>query len=344
MIGKRFASLPLAVLLGVATGSAAIGCSKEVKVEAPPPPPPPPPPADGDGDGIPDTEDKCVAEAEDGNPPDAKDGCPNKDLDGDGILIPTDRCADQKEVVNGFEDADGCPDEKPIVQLQEEDIQINQQILFENDSKEIQEASQVVIDAVAKVMVEHPEVELVQVGGHASVTGNSFYNRTLTQSRVDSVSKALQAKGVDKSRLLTQGYGFYCPIAEGDTEEASAKNRRVEFKILINKGKKTGVQLGCDAAKAKGIRPPTVPEPKLAPPAEAVVPAVPEEREPMSAPAAAPATAPAAPAAAPVAPAPAAAAPKRPVVVPAPAPAPAPAPVAPAPAPTPAPPSGGDLK
>jgi hypothetical protein len=55
------------------------------------------------------------------------------------------------------------------------------------------------------------------------------------------------------------GYGRYCPVDEGDSEEAREKNRRVEFKILKMDGKETGVATGCEAAAAKGIKPQPVP-------------------------------------------------------------------------------------
>jgi outer membrane protein OmpA-like peptidoglycan-associated protein len=242
-----------------------MGCKAqaEVKVAKPPPPPPPPPPPDQDGDGIPDANDKCPAEAEDGNPPDAQDGCPNKDMDGDGILIPDDKCPDAKEVVNDFEDTDGCPDEKPLVQLKEKEVQINQKIQFKKDSAKIEEGSMPVVKAVAKLLKDYPEVQLIEVGGHASKEGSEWHNRSLTQKRVDSVVKELVKEGVDKSRLLSQGYGFYCPVDPGESEEALEKNRRVEFKILYRKGKDLAHERGCEAAKKKGIKPkklPPIPE------------------------------------------------------------------------------------
>ena len=211
---------------------AATGCkaSMEVSTKSPPPPPPPPPP-DQDGDGIPDDQDKCPDEAEDGNPPDPKDGCPNKDMDGDGIPVPDDQCPNEPETVNDYEDTDGCPDQKPLVQLKEREVKINQKIMFEKGSAEIKQESQPVIDAVADVLVKNPDVQLVEVGGHASQEGGAAFNRNLTQQRVDSVVKALTDKGVEKQRLLSTGYGFYCVVAEGETEADHEKNRRKARKV-----------------------------------------------------------------------------------------------------------------
>lgn len=259
----RLTNLTAALLIGLA-GTLAAGCAAEAqigaKVETPPPPAPPPP--DADGDGIPEPPDKCPTEKEDGNPPDPKDGCPNKDLDGDGILIPADKCPNEPETVNGFEDEDGCPDTKPIATVTEDRVEITQKILFAKASAEINEESLVVVDAVAKVLKDNPEVQLVEVGGHASAEGNEIFNRTLTQKRVDSVVKALVERGVEEKRLIAQGYGFYCLLAEGETEEEHEKNRRVEFKILHRKGKALDITRGCDTAKNKGVIPVKLPEPE----------------------------------------------------------------------------------
>jgi outer membrane protein OmpA-like peptidoglycan-associated protein len=44
--------------------------------------------------------------------------------------------------------------------------------------------------------------------------------------------KALTDRGVDKSRLVSKGFGITKPIADNKTEEGKIKNRRVEFTIL----------------------------------------------------------------------------------------------------------------
>src|SRR5512140_3445907 len=155
---RRFRRLSWTVPLAlVALGSVAVvGCKGGGEVSIGTPPPPPPPPPDQDGDGIADPDDKCPTEKEDGLPPDTKDGCPDKDMDKDGITVPADKCPDKPETVNGFEDEDGCPDEKPLVQLKETEVQINQKILFHKDKATIEPASAPVIEAVAKLLKEYP--------------------------------------------------------------------------------------------------------------------------------------------------------------------------------------------
>lgn len=252
------------VLLALSAG-ALMGCTAEASMSgsleagnAPPPPPPATPP-DDDGDGIANADDKCPAEKEDGQPPDPKDGCPNQDPDGDGVLGAADKCPNEPETKNDFEDDDGCPDKKPLVMLVGQEVKISQKIQFKKGSAGIEDESKPILDAVADVLKKNPDLQLVEVGGHASKEGDAGFNKTLTQKRVDSVSKELVARGVEKERLFSQGYGFYCPVDTGETPEAMEKNRRVEFKILWRGGKATDMTRGCEAAEKAGIKPKALP-------------------------------------------------------------------------------------
>lgn len=265
-----------------------MGCTAEAalggKIESPQPSaePTPAPPPDADGDGILDADDKCVNEAEDGKAPDAKDGCPNKDEDNDGVALPDDKCPDKPETKNGFEDEDGCPDVRPLVMLVGTRVEIDKKIQFKKGSATIEKDSDTILDAIAEVMKKHTDIGLVEVGGHASKEGDANKNTKLTQQRVDAVVAALVKRGVGKERFMAQGYGSYCAVDAGDSEESLEKNRRVEFKILWRAGKETDEvgKRGCEAAAAKGIKPkalPKMPEPKPAPaaPAAPTAPAAP---------------------------------------------------------------------
>jgi hypothetical protein len=71
--------------------------------------------------------------------------------------------------------------------------------------------------------------------------------------------RALIARSTDKSRLRSKGYGEFCPLDPAHNEAAWEQNRRVEFKIVKTKDGPTGVELGCDGAKQKGVTPDPVP-------------------------------------------------------------------------------------
>ncbi|HJZ83214.1 MAG TPA: OmpA family protein [Pyrinomonadaceae bacterium] len=79
---------------------------------------------------------------------------------------------------------------------------------------------------------------LVQVVGFADTTGKTAKNRALSEKRANAVIQYLVLKhGMDLRRLVQPfGYGENNPVANNKTAEGRAKNRRVEIKILQNKG------------------------------------------------------------------------------------------------------------
>ncbi len=216
------------------------------------------PDPDNDNDGIPDKMDQCPNDPEDKDGFQDQDGCPDPDNDRDGIPDVTDKCPNEPETFNGFEDEDGCPDKGSVI-IQDNSIVILDKIQFAYDSVEILPASNKILDAVATVLTHHPEFTLVEVEGHADERGSDQYNLRLTSGRVASVVRALVARGVEKSRLRSKGYGEYCPLDPAHNEDAWEKNRRVEFKIAKTKDGPTGVSLGCPTAAVRGVTPEPIP-------------------------------------------------------------------------------------
>jgi OmpA-OmpF porin, OOP family len=213
------------------------------------------PDPDNDKDGIPDKQDRCPNDPEDKDGFEDEDGCPDPDNDKDGIPDLKDRCPDQPETFNGFEDEDGCPDKGKVV-IQENNILILDKILFRTGSAEILKDSIPIVDAVATTLIHHPEFTLIEVQGHADVRGDDNLNLRLTQDRSNSVLEALVKKGVNRQSLRAMGYGEFCPLDPAQSVAAWEKNRRVEFKVVASGGAPTGVELGCEAARAKGVAPP----------------------------------------------------------------------------------------
>lgn len=225
----------------------------------PPPPPAPPPPPDADADGVADDgSDKCLGEKEDGLPPDPKDGCLSSDPDADGIMADADKCPTEPETKNGYKDDDGCPD-VPQVELAATELKLNEKIQFAAGKPDIEPASQELLAAIAKVLKENPQIDFVEVASHTDKSGKDWADVTLTKKRAEAVVKALISLGVEKNRMRAAGYGPYCAVDPGETDEAREKNRRVDVKIMRISGTDTNVELGCAAASTKGLKPAGVP-------------------------------------------------------------------------------------
>jgi outer membrane protein OmpA-like peptidoglycan-associated protein len=212
---------------------------------------------DSDGDGLPDTRDDCVLEPEDADGYLDTDGCPELDNDVDGIADESDRCANDPEDPDGFQDEDGCPDRDndadtlldvndqcpnepgPVdergcprvyqdVEVTATAIRINQKIFFEFDRAVIRPVSFPILDTVAQVLRDYPDIS-VEIQGHTDSQGNDAYNERLSQSRAESVREYLINKGIDAGRLTARGYGEARPIDSNRTSAGRANNRRVEF-------------------------------------------------------------------------------------------------------------------
>lgn len=126
------------------------------------------------------------------------------------------------------------PKPEPAAELDEEtqQIEITDAIHFATASDEIDPRSFRILDDVAQILEENPQVERVRIEGHTDNQGARDYNINLSQERADSVRAYLVEEGIEADRLITRGFGPDEPVADNDTEEGRALNRRVEFHIL----------------------------------------------------------------------------------------------------------------
>jgi len=120
---------------------------------------------------------------------------------------------------------------KPRVRLVGSRIEISEKVMFALNSADIDASSFGLLDDVATVLARNPTVEKVEVQGHTDSLGIAASNRQLSNKRASAVKDYLVSKGVDASRLDAKGFGPSEPLVEGDTPEAHATNRRVEFHV-----------------------------------------------------------------------------------------------------------------
>ena len=189
------------------------------------------PDLDNDGDGILDEDDLCPNEAEDFDKFEDEDGCPDLDNDRDRILDEDDECPLEPETYNGYQDDDGCPDRGRVL-VTETNIEILDKVYFEYNKATIKSESFPILDAVAATLQGNPDIQAIEIQGHTDARGNANYNLRLSDDRSKSVRRYLIGKGIEAGRLRAKGYGKTVLIDPSNTEEAHAKNRRVEFLIM----------------------------------------------------------------------------------------------------------------
>ena len=189
------------------------------------------PDIDNDKDGILDVDDLCPNDPEDKDEWEDEDGCPDPDNDKDRILDEDDECPNEPETYNGIDDEDGCPDRGRVV-VTDTKIEILDKVYFEFAKAIIKSESYPILDAVAATMAGNPDIALIEVQGHTDNRGDAKYNKWLSRQRAKAVKEYMVGKGIDESRLQSEGYGEEVPIIDKNNDEAWAKNRRVEFLIL----------------------------------------------------------------------------------------------------------------
>jgi outer membrane protein OmpA-like peptidoglycan-associated protein len=102
---------------------------------------------------------------------------------------------------------------------------------FTEGSDVLTENSKFEMDNLVGYLTSNVKVKL-ELGGHTDNTGDITANQTLSLKRAQSVMKYLVSKGIAGNRLTAKGYGSSKPVDPANTDEAKAKNRRTEVKIL----------------------------------------------------------------------------------------------------------------
>jgi OOP family OmpA-OmpF porin len=101
-------------------------------------------------------------------------------------------------------------------------------IRFDVNKATLKPESMGVINEIAALMNEHPEINF-SVEGHTDSDGDDAFNQTLSEQRAETVVSTLKKLGIDGSRMTSKGWGESKPIDSNATSEGKANNRRVEF-------------------------------------------------------------------------------------------------------------------
>ncbi len=136
------------------------------------------------------------------------------------------------------------PEPEKRVVVRDNKIVIQEKVQFEFDSAKIKTVSHSLLDEVASVIKQSPQIKKIEIEGHASAEGSDSHNLTLSDRRAKAVMKYLTGTGgVSKGMLSAKGYGEARPIASNDTDDGKEKNRRVEFTITDQEVTETKVEV-----------------------------------------------------------------------------------------------------
>ena len=179
---------------------------------------------DTDNDGISDRNDACpevfgLKQFE---------GCP--DSDSDGVKDSEDNCPNEAGLIS----LSGCPEEVKKQDPTTDKVKTSAPkvslyvVNFECGNSNINKTSKSILNSIVDVLKKNPNYKL-DIKGYTDTDGDENMNLRLSDSRAKIVKKYLTKRGISDKRLFTKGYGEQNPIADNNTEEGKAKNRRVEL-------------------------------------------------------------------------------------------------------------------
>ena len=103
-------------------------------------------------------------------------------------------------------------------------------IYFDTDSDKLTKESEIILKDFVDFLRNNKNLE-ISIHGYTDNVGDAQYNLKLSEDRAESVYQKLIEYGIEESRLSYKGFGEKNPVADNETEEGRAKNRRTEFVI-----------------------------------------------------------------------------------------------------------------
>ncbi|KAA2240524.1 OmpA family protein [Chitinophaga agrisoli] len=127
----------------------------------------------------------------------------------------------------------GTPPEKniPLQPIEANATIVLHNIFFESKQITLQPASQIELDKLVQLLQDNPGL-VTEISGHTDNVGSDQDNLLLSANRAKAVVAYLTQKGIAAERLRAKGYGETQPVADNNTEDGRAQNRRTEFKVI----------------------------------------------------------------------------------------------------------------
>jgi OOP family OmpA-OmpF porin len=112
-----------------------------------------------------------------------------------------------------------------------EKVSFAAETLFDFDKAEFQQDGKAALDALL-LKLQGMNTEVIVAVGYTDAVGADDYNQKLSLRRAEAVKAYLGSKGVESTRIYTEGKGETQPIADNRTAEGRAKNRRVTVEVV----------------------------------------------------------------------------------------------------------------
>jgi outer membrane protein OmpA-like peptidoglycan-associated protein len=113
-------------------------------------------------------------------------------------------------------------DDKPVIM---------ESLTFESQSAILSKGGKKYLNTIAKDFIKNGDY-ILEIAGHTDSIGTDTYNQKLSEQRANSAKKALVESGVKPKNIIVIGEGELKPMADNNTSEGRALNRRIEMKLI----------------------------------------------------------------------------------------------------------------
>lgn len=111
-------------------------------------------------------------------------------------------------------------------------VKLKNDLLFDTGSAVLKPQAITEISKLADILNKYPE-DRIRVEGHTDNTGNKSKNEVLSSRRAEAVKNVLMGRGVKDTQIMILGMGQTQPIADNQSSQGRALNRRVELHIDV---------------------------------------------------------------------------------------------------------------
>jgi len=113
-----------------------------------------------------------------------------------------------------------------------ETVLTDDEVKFGFDKAQLSTQAETALDEFAAELKTENKGVYIEIQGHTDAVGSTDYNRKLGQERADAALLYLARHGIPLHRMNSISYGETAPVADNDSPEGRAENRRVVLVVL----------------------------------------------------------------------------------------------------------------
>ncbi|MNX98565.1 Outer membrane porin F precursor [compost metagenome] len=102
---------------------------------------------------------------------------------------------------------------------------------FETAKSDLKATSYAHLKNLVEIMKRKKDFR-IRIDGHTDSDGEESANQLLSQKRAESVKNYLISQGIEANRIVAKGLGESRPVADNNTPQGKAQNRRTEITVL----------------------------------------------------------------------------------------------------------------